>query len=78
MTIDRPSKTRVLVSAERRILEHFGDLLSKVSDIRDRPGAISIREQHKQSYIRIQTDTVARADRYEQLAETVRRIERDA
>jgi hypothetical protein len=78
MTIDRPSKTRVLVSAERRILEHFGDLLSKVADIRDRPGAISIRENHKQTYIRIQTDTVSRADRYEQLAETVRRIERDA
>ena len=76
MTIRRTDSLRVTVSAERRTLEHFSDLIARVADLQAHPGTVD--ENFPHGYIRIRAETVAQADRYESIAETVRRIERDA
>jgi hypothetical protein len=76
MTIRRTDSLRVTVSAERRTLEHFADLIARVSDLQAHPG--NVNENIPDGYIRVHAETVTQADRYESIAETVRRIERDA
>jgi len=76
MTINRLDRTRLTISADRRMLQHLSDLIARVSEQAHSGAVHEVHEDH--GYIRITTETIGEADRYESIAESALLIERDA